>query len=65
MDLIDLSIAAGLTVKPQIGGVDLSVIHAPEQLGTNILEPVRIQIHHAELSQRVDVYRRRDNRIGT
>ena len=42
----------------------MGLVHAPEDLGAEILEPVRIQVHDPELAQRFDVDDGGDEGVG-
>ena len=55
--------AAAVLLEPEVRRVDRLLVHAPEDLGAQVLQPVRVQVHDPELAQRLDVDDRRDEGV--
>ena len=55
VDLVDGLVLQRILLEPEIGRVHRLLVHPPEQLRAQVLHPVGVQVHDAELAQRLDV----------
>ena len=63
IDLVGLGVQHRFAVEPQVHRMDRLVVHATEDLGAKVLEPIRVQVHHPELAQCLDVDHTRYHRV--
>src|SRR5438132_3497854 len=55
VDLVHLGVRHRVTLHPEVLGVDRLLVHPAEDLRPQVLQPVRVEVHHAELTERLDV----------
>ena len=64
VDLVHVSVLEWFSVQPEILRVDVFGVHAPEDLRPQVLHPIGVEIHRAELAEGLDVDDPGDKRIG-
>jgi short subunit dehydrogenase-like uncharacterized protein len=64
VDLVYVGVLQWFSVQPEVLRVDRLLVHAPEDLRPQVLHPVGVEIHRAELAEGLDVDDSGDERIS-